>query len=361
MAALTLFFSACLAHDALNSPIPAETRSVPLGLPPLPVPPADPAVIALGKKIFFDRRLSFNNTMSCGMCHVENDAFTSHELGSSVGMEGQSLRRNAPSLFNVVYQKTLFWDGREDRLETQIWSPIMASNEMAAPSVGWVLDKIEELPGYLGEFEEVFPGRGVTMDTVGEAVAAYERSLLLGNSRFDQWHYGGVEDALTPQEKKGFELFTGKANCAVCHQLGPQYSLFTDDLFHDTGLAYANTMGIRAPRYKVRLAPDNYTHRTEEELAMISDPIPNDVGRFEVTQVSKDRWAYKTPSLRNVELTFPYMHTGVFGTLEEVVDYYNRGGDYSANKSELVKPLGLSADEKQALVAFLKSLTGASQ
>lgn len=273
-------------------------------------------------------------------------------------MEGQSLRRNAPSLLNVVFEKHLFWDGRENELETQIWSPIMAADEMAAPSVGWVLDKIKSLPGYVGEFEEVFPGRGISMDTVGEAVAAYERSLVLGNSRFDRWRYGGQEDALSPQEKEGFKIFTGKANCSTCHKLGPKYSLFSDGLFHDTGLAYANTMGIRDARYKVRLAPDNYTHRTEEELAMISDPIPNDVGRFEVTHDSDDRWAYKTPTLRNIELTFPYMHSGVFGTLEQVVDYYNRGGDYSANKSELIKPLGLSTDEKQALVAFLKSLTG---
>jgi cytochrome c peroxidase len=329
-----------------------------LGLPPLPTKPADPIAAALGKKLFFERRLSFNDTMSCGMCHLEKQALTSNELATSVGMEGKSLRRNAPSLFNVIYETTLFRDGRENALETQIWSPILSPDEIAAPSVGWAVAKLRGLPEYPALFEEVFPGQGITMETMGAAIAAYERTLLSGNSRFDRWHYGGEQDALSAQERLGYDLFTGKAGCAVCHLIGPQSALFTDGKFHDTGIGYAHTMGLNTKDVDIRLAEGNFTTRSQKDLAVISNPAVNDLGRFEVTQDPRDRWAFKTPSLRNVELTAPYMHDGSIRTLEGMVEYYDRGGDYSPNKSEFIKPLNLSDEEKQALVAFLQSLTG---
>ncbi len=318
-------------------------------------------MVELGHKLFFDRRLSINNTMSCGMCHIEAQAFTSNQLGSSVGMEGRSLKRNAPSLFNVAYETSLFRDGRETHLETQAWAPILDHHEIAAPSIGWVLDRIESLPNYKGSFEEAFPGRGISMNTVGEALAAYERSLLLGNSRFDRWRYGGEDDALTAEEQRGFALFTGKAGCSGCHTISSESALLSDGKFHDTGLGYTRTMdrGKRHDRhYKIQLAPGTYTSRSEQQLSAISNPIPNDLGRYEVTRDPADRWTFKTPTLRNVAITGPYMHDGSFGTLMEVVEYYDRGGDYSPNKSGLVQPLNLDDGDKQALVAFLKSLTG---
>ena len=133
-------------------------RAIPLGLPPLPAPPIEPSVAALGKRLFFERRLSINDTMSCGMCHIEAQAFTSNEIATSVGMEGKSLRRNAPSILNVAYEKQLFRDGREDSLETQAWLPILTHDEIAAPSVGWALAKLRTLPEYPALFEETFPG-----------------------------------------------------------------------------------------------------------------------------------------------------------------------------------------------------------
>ena len=220
--------------------------AVPLGLPPLPAPPVEPSVAALGKRLFFERRLSINDTMSCGMCHIEAQAFTSNDLATSVGMEGKSLRRNAPSILNVAYEKQLFRDGREDALETQAWLPILTHDEIAAPSVGWALAKLRTLPEYPALFEETFPGRGITMETLGAAIAAYERTLLSGDSRFDRWRFGGETDALTVNEQNGFELFTGKAGCSSCHQLGADSALFTDGKFHDIGLGYAKTMGHRA-------------------------------------------------------------------------------------------------------------------
>jgi cytochrome c peroxidase len=331
---------------------------VSIGLPALPTAPADGGIVALGKKLFFDRNLSFNDTMSCGMCHIELQAFTSNQLATSVGMEGKSLRRNAPSLFNVAYETKLFRDGRENSLETQVWSPIVSPDEMAAPSVGWELAKIRSLPDYPALFERSFPGRGVSMETIGFAIAGYERTLLLANSPFDRWRYGGEKGALSQQEQLGYALFTGKAGCSVCHLVGEQSALFTDGQFHDTGLAYSNTMGLHIKEFNVRLAEGNFTRRSQEDVQKISNPTPNDLGRFEITQNPKDRWSFKTPSLRNVALTGPYMHDGSLKTLTYVVNYYNAGGFYSPNKSDLVKQMELTDEEKQALVAFLNSLTG---
>jgi cytochrome c peroxidase len=334
---------------------------VPLGLPPLPTAPADGAIVALGKKLFFDRRLSFNDTMACGMCHVERQAFTSNQLATSVGMEGKSLRRNAPSLFNVAYETKLFRDGRENSLETQVWSPIVSPDEMAVPSVGWELAKVRSLPDYPALFERSFPDRGVSVETIGIAIAAYERTLLLANSPFDRWRYGGEKGALSQQEQLGYALFTGRAGCSACHLVGEQSALFTDGQFHDTGLAYSNTMGLHIKDFDVRLAEGNFTRRTQEDVQMISNPTPNDLGRFEVTQNPRDRWTFKTPSLRNVALTGPYMHDGSLKTLVDVVNYYSAGGFYSPNKSDLLRPIELTDQEKQALVAFLESLTGTSR
>lgn len=358
--ALGLAAAASLLHGAAAAGS-ARDVAVPLGLPPLPTPRGDKALIALGEKLFFDRRLSFNETMSCGMCHIEAEAFTSNAMGVSVGMEGKSLRRNAPSLYNVVYEKKLFRDGREVSLETQVWLPILSPDEMAAPSVGWVLARIKALPDYAPPFTQSFPGRGPTMDTVGLAIATYEETLLLANSRFDRWRYGGEADALSPQERLGFELFTGKAGCAACHLIGKDSALFTDGKFHDTGLGYAKTMGLSDSDFEVRLAAGSFTRRSQEDVRTISSPSVNDLGRFEVTQDPDDRWAFKTPSLRNVALTAPYMHDGSIKSLPDVIDYYDRGGDYSPNKSSLIIPLHLNDAEKRALLDFLGSLTGAKQ
>ena len=340
---------------------PPVEVGVPIGLPPLPTAPADGAIVALGKKLFFDRGLSFNDTMACGMCHIERQAFTSNQLATSVGMEGKSLRRNAPGLFNVAYETKLFRDGRENSLETQVWSPIVSPDEMAAPSVGWELAKVRSLPDYPALFERSFPGRGVSVETIGIAIAAYERTLLLANSPFDRWRYGGEKGALSQQEQLGYALFTGKDGCSVCHLVGEQSALFTDGQFHDTGLAYSNTMGLHTKDFDVRLAEGNFTRRSQEDVQKVSNPTPNDLGRFEITQNPKDRWSFKTPSLRNVALTGPYMHDGSLKTLVDVVNYYNGGGFYSPNKSDLVKPMDLTDQEKQALVAFLNSLTGANR
>ena len=331
-----------------------------LGLPPLAVPADNPltaAKAALGRKLFFDRRLSPNRTMSCAMCHVPEQGFTANELATSVGIEGRGARRNAPTVLNVAWQKRLFHDGRELTLEDQVWGPLLSANEMGNPSIGYVVERIRGIADYAGLFETAFAGKGASAERIGAALATYERSLTAGDSRFDRWRYGGERSALTALEQRGFALFSGKARCVSCHTLGERDALFTDHAFHNTGIGWAQS--YQAPqRTRVELAPGVHTEIDGRTLATFSAPPVTDVGRYEITLDPADRWAYKTPSLRNVALTAPYMHDGSLGTLEAVIEFYDRGGIDNPSKSALLTPLGLTSDERAALAAFLRALTG---
>ncbi|MEW8469700.1 MAG: cytochrome c peroxidase [Candidatus Thiodiazotropha sp.] len=333
----------------------------PLGLPPIPVPADNPLTrekIELGRRLFFDRRLSLNDTFSCAMCHVPEQGFTSNELAMAVGIEGRSVRRNSPSVYNSAYAALLFHDGREESLEQQVWGPLLARNEMANPSVGYVLQKIRGIADYDGSFEAAFDGRGVSMETLGMAIASYQRSLVSADSAFDRWYYGGDKQALSAAAQRGFDLFAGKAGCASCHRLGDDHALFTDNDLHNTGIGYRESMGIVPEKQPILVAPGVVLEVDRAVIEQVGEPPPTDVGRYEVTQNPNDRWKYKTPGLRNVALTAPYMHNGSLGTLREVVDFYDRGGVSNELLDPLIRPLGLSDAEKADLVAFLQSLTG---
>lgn len=363
--AFVLLLLAVLALPACERPAASGSAALvlspPLGLPPPPVPPDIPltqARIELGRTLFMDRRLSHNNTLSCAMCHVPEQGFTSNELGTAIGLEGQSIRRNSPTLYNVAYVEQLFHDGREFTLENQAWGPLLAGNEMANPSIGYVIEKIRALPEYAGRFEQAFGGRGPDVQTIGQALAAYQRTLLSANSRFDRWRYGNEADALTAEEQTGFRLFAGKAGCSACHSVGERHALFSDNRFHNTGIGYARSMGL-PKTHRVQLAPGVFVEVEDKALAAFEPPQP-DVGRYEVTLDPADSWAYRTPSLRNVALTAPYMHDGSLATLEEVIAFYDRGGIDNPHKSPLLRPLGLTPEEKRALAAFLNSLSGDS-
>lgn len=355
----SVFLAATLSAFAVSkTPESSRQVDVPLGLPPLSEAQAPKmALVPLGRKLFFDRRLSFNNTNSCAMCHIETQAFASNQSALAIGMEGKSLSRNAPTLFNVAYQKLLFHDGREPYLEDQVWSPLLSPIEMANPSIGYVLDRIRSLKDYDGMFEAVFAGQGPSMQTVGDALAAYERSLLSGNSRFDRWHYGGEDGALTQEEKDGFALFSGEAGCTACHTVEKTSALFTDHQFHVTGVGFYAATARPPDTWSVQVSPGVYETVKNNLLTPFSAPRLNDTGRFQITLESSDRWAYKTPSLRNVEYSYPYMHDGSIGTLEEVIEFYDKGGIPHDGESVL-KPLGLTAAQKASLVAFLKTLNG---
>lgn len=334
----------------------------PLGLPPLPVPEGNPLTrkkIELGRKLFFDRRLSLNGTQSCAMCHVPEQGFTNNELATAVGLEGQIVGRNAPTLYNVGYKTRMFHDARESTLEQQAWQPMVNPVEMANPSIGWVIAKLRELKDYDSLFEAAFGDRDVTMNSVAEALASYQRTLLVANSPFDRWHFGDEEDALDASAKRGFELFTGRASCSSCHLIGEDYALFTDDGLHNTGTGYERAMGEAPGPRRVALAPGIFAEVSAENVAVVSNlGAGNDLGRYEVTGNVNDRWHYKTPTLRNVALTAPYMHDGSMLTLDDVVAFYNRGGVPNPLQDTRIRPLGLSAQDKADLLAFLESLTG---
>ncbi len=331
-----------------------------VGLPPVSIPsdnPVNAKKIKLGRLLFYDRRLSFNDTMSCATCHVPEMGFTNNELKTPIGFEGRSVRRNAPTLLNVAYKKRLFFDARESTLETQAWGRLLSSNEMANPSIGYVLKKIKSIPDYKNKFENVF-GESVNIKNLGQALAQYQRALVSGGSRFDLWYYAKQKDSLNEQEIAGFELFSGKAQCVTCHLVGKQYALFKDEKLHNTGLGYEKAMEDKKP-VRVQIAPGVFTELEHEVIDNVSaQKRQNDLGLYEITQNPQDRWKYLTPSLRNIALTAPYMHNGELLTLEDVIEFYNQGGIANENLSPLIRPLGLSQNEKAALIAFLKSLTG---
>ncbi len=338
--------------------MPAVESPSALGLPTLPTSTSatlasDPSRIELGRKLFFDRRLSFNGTMSCAMCHVPEEGFASNASKTALGIEGKSLRRNAPSLLNVAWQASLFHDGRESSLLKQAWMPLLHADEMGNPSENHLLQRMRGMADYNGAFERAFGGAGLSVDMVAAAIAAFEASLVAADSRFDRWRYGGQGAALNDVEKLGFTIFTGKGRCAVCHLVSEQHALLADGKFHVTGA------GLSPPTdqpFVVPLAPGVQTVMTAHDLAAFASPVAPDLGRFEITLNAADRFAFKTPSLRNVSQSAPYMHDGSLATLEAVVDFYDQGGGHGPGKSELLSPLGLGADEKRALVQFLRSL-----
>ncbi|WP_211443706.1 cytochrome-c peroxidase [Collimonas humicola] len=359
---VALFLLACLlsACRRADEKIPAAPDSM-FGLPPLTQSPADfppPAKIALGRKLFMDRRLSYNDTMSCAMCHVPEQGFTSNELATPIGFEGQSLRRNAPTLLNVAYVRQLFHDGRAANLESQAWGPLLAADEMANPSADHVIRKIKAMADYRGMFETAFNGLEASQETIGAALAGYERTLLSGNSRFDRWYFGQESAAMDSSEQAGFRIFSGKANCIACHGIGEKSALFTDGRFHNTGIGRLPGTEKIAEKRSIQLVPGLRVDMDERTLQSVSEPAPGDAGRYEVTHNAADRGAYRTPTLRNIALTAPYMHDGSLTSLEQVVEFYERGGIDNPGKDSLLKPLHLSADEKRDLVAFLGTLTG---
>jgi cytochrome c peroxidase len=292
------------------------------------------------------------------MCHIPEQGFTSNEMATAVGVEGRSVRRNSPTLYNVAYIEKLFHDGREENLEQQVWGPFLAKNEMANPSIGYLLGKIRSFPDYDGLFEEAYDGRPVGMETLGSALAVYQRTLLSANSPFDRWRYGRESTALDSEARRGFDLFTGKAGCSACHLVNDEYALFTDNRLHNTGLGYQNSIGGASGPNRVTLAPGVFLDVDPEVIATVGEKPPADVGLYEVTEDPADRWKYRTPTLRNIALTGPYMHNGQFSTLEEVISFYNDGGVENEVLSPLIRPLKLDAQEQRELVAFLNALTG---
>lgn len=333
----------------------------PLGLPEVPIPDDNPLTeekVQLGKKLFFDRRLSLNNTISCAICHVPEQGFTNHEILTAVGFEGRSVKRNAPTIYNTAYFTKLFHDGRETSLENQAWQPMLAKNEMANPSIGALIEKIKSIKDYDGLFESAFDGEEANLNTVPKAIASYERTLVSGNSPFDRWYFGKEKAAMSESAIRGFDLFNGKAQCTTCHTVADDHALFTDNALHNTGIGWERAMKKEPETTRVQVAPGRYLEVKSSVISSVAKVPEGDLGHYEVTQDPDDRWKYRTPSLRNVALTAPYMHDGSLSTLEEVVKFYNQGGIENEVQSPLINPLNLTQREMNDLVDFLKSLNG---
>jgi len=303
---------ALAAHPASEYLRPAEAPA-----------PADNAVtpdrVALGKALFFDPRLSGSNWISCASCH--NPALGwSDGLSTGTGHGMKKLGRATPTIVNAAFNPIQMWDGRKSTLEDQALGPITADAEMSQP-LPELVKKIESIPGYRSMFDAAYPGEGVSGATIAKAIASYERTVLSTDSPFDRWMRGD-EKAVSDAAKRGFEVFRGKGNCETCHS----GFNFTDNGFHNIG---------------------------------IKDPEGHeDLGRYNERKLAVMKGAFKTPTLRNVAVTGPYMHNGCYRTLEEVVDHYARGGVVKSNLSPNMKPIDLSDRDKADLVAFMKSLTG---
>lgn len=301
----------------------------PLGLDPVRIPddnPQTPEKVALGKLLFFDPRLSADGTISCASCHNPQLGW-SNGLSFAFGIKGQIGGRSAPTVLNAAYSDTQFWDGRAASLEEQAKGPIANPIEMGS-NFKKVTSFLKSTPGYVARFQDVFGTGDITIDHVAKAIAAYERTLISGNSPFDRYKYGGEKKALSKSQVRGMELFRDKdgPNCAKCHRFDDFVADFTDFRFHNLGV------GIDHP-----------------------DP---DLGREAVTGKAEDRGRFRTPTLRNIELTAPYMHDGRFATLEQVVDFYIEGGTANPNLDPDMRPFKLTDQDKEDLIAFMRALTG---
>jgi len=299
-----------------------NTFRVPLGLNPMLWPkdnPYTPEKAELGRLLYYDKRVSADNTVACASCHAAEKAFADN-LPVSVGIRGQKGGMSAPTVINRGYGQLQFWDGRAGSLEAQAIGPMANSIEMGHSHEG-VVKQLRKIPGYRAQFKTVFGTEEFDLEMVAKAIATFERTVVSGNSPYDKFR-SGDKKALTAAQVRGLSVFVNKAKCDACHE----GSNFTLNAFHNLGVG--------------------------------SQKATPDEGRFAVTKDPADWGTFKTPTLREIAKTAPYMHDGSLATLEEVVDYYDKGGIKNKNLDERLKPLQLTAAEKKDLVEFMKSLNG---
>jgi len=312
----------------IGTPVQIKT---PLGLPPVPTPPDNPPTaetIALGRRLYYDPILSSDKTVSCATCHDPAFGFADPKPVSE-GVGKKTGTRNSPTVLNSAYYHSQFWDGRAPSLEKQAEGPVQNPVEMAN-TLAVVEQRLNADPSYREEFAKAWGEKPITYEMVEKSIATFERTVLSGNSPFDRWKYGHDPKAVNDSVKRGFVVFTSKkkGNCVACHTMGEQYALFTDNQFHDVGIGV--DMG-------------NFT----------------DVGLFAVSHNEADKGKFKTPSLRNIAQTAPYMSDGSVKDLKQAVDFYIGGGNSNPNLDKQIHVLDfLSGQERADLQAFLISLTG---
>jgi cytochrome c peroxidase len=311
-----LFWVLCAAAWAQTAPKP------PLGLPPIQWPRDNPysgVKAELGRYLYFDPRLSADNSVSCASCHAPEHGFTDASPVST-GIRGQKGGRSAPTVINRAYSLAQFWDGRAGTLEEQAKGPIANPIEMGNTHDA-VVTRLRGIAGYGPLFAKAFGGDEMSIDRVAQAIACFERTVLSGNAPYDRYK-AGDRKAMSESQVRGMKVFFDKAQCDRCHE----GSNFTLNMFANIGVG--------------------------------TDKPEPDVGRYAITKDARDWGVFKTPTLREIEHTAPYMHDGSLKTLEEVVEFYNKGGIPNKNLDANIKPLHLTDQEKNDLVGFLKALSG---
>jgi cytochrome c peroxidase len=344
--------------------VPAQSldpQDPPLGLPPVPVPDDNPitqAKVDLGEQLFNENRFSGDGTISCASCHQPEQAFTDG-LAIAEGIKDKQGTRHTPTVVNAVYYETQFWDGRRESLETQALDPLVNPVEHGLDSHDAVLEVVREDATYSSQFREVFgvSPDGITMDHVTKAIAAFERTQVSGNSPFDRYRYGGDADAMSESAKRGLKIFRNKGRCVDCHTIEQNYATFTDNEFHNLGVGWDrigdDVFDLVANFRKMK----NSDGEANIDETILTDQKVSELGRFAVTLDTQDVGRFKTPTLRNVAVTAPYMHDGSEKTLMEVVEFYDKGGNANPLLDGGIKELDLTEQEKKDLVAFMEALT----
>jgi cytochrome c peroxidase len=338
----------------------ATVGGVPKGIDPVVwsgiYVPADNALtperIALGRKLYFDTRLSHDGSVSCATCHDVSRGFTDRR-NVSEGVGDHLGRRSSPTTLNAALFQSMFWDGRASTLEEQAKLPILNPIEMGHPDQASAMRAVGSDAAYKGMFQKAY-GRAPNYDDLGRAIASFERTLIFLDAPFDHF-VAGARDAISPAAQRGLALFNGKARCVSCHMINSSNPLGTDNLFHNIGVS-ARTQNFEALAGKALAAiEENGNVEQLDKLALETDM--SELGRFVITRNRSDIGAFKTEQLRNVGITAPYMHDGTLQTLWDVVDHYNKGGETNPYLDGGIEPLDLSEDEINDLVAFLFTLT----
>ncbi|HPA47006.1 MAG TPA: cytochrome c peroxidase [bacterium] len=314
-------FAISISTSIVSAQTPYEIQ-VPLGLRPVPIPTDNPMTVEkveLGKMLYFDKRLSRKKDISCATCHIPEYAYAEPKPVSE-GIDGQKGDRNAPTVINTAYMSTMFWDGREPDLEHQAGGPVENPIEMGASMIDVAAD-LNTIPEYQKSFQQVF-GAPASKDTITKAIAAFERTILSGNSPYDRFGNGDSK-ALSAKAKAGYELFKGKALCVTCHTP----PLFTGASFYNAGVGM--------------------------------DKENPDLGRMKVTGLESDKGAFRAPALREIANTAPYFHDGSIKNLEDAVLFMACGGQDNPNLFPIFRAMPqLTPDEIGQLVEFMKALSG---
>jgi len=353
---LLVFMAAAGSAPAQQpAPVPLFSADVIRSFTP-PDNPITDAKAKLGDMIFDEKRVSADDSVACNTCHSPRNGFTTHTAASR-GVGDQIGKRNAPSILNAMFYKSMFWDGRAASLEEQSRMPILNPVEMGQKDPKDVVAKLAAIPELSDAFQKVF-GRPPNWEDMGKALAAFERTRLSTEAPFDRFLHGD-EKALNASQRRGWALFTGKARCASCHTYDPALPLFGDNRFHNTGVAAGkpdfNRLAQRAAKSAAAGSVDAGKNAEIDKLALETEY--SDLGRFLVTQKREDIGGFRTPFLRDVLLTGPYMHDGSRETLWDVVEFFNQGGERNPFLDAEMKPLGLSASEVEDVVNFLGALT----